>query len=77
MELSRQDHWSRLPFATPGDLPDSGIEPASLESPPLAGGLFANNATWEALYVYTHTYFFLLIFFCKYSLNTILHLVDK
>ena len=27
MELSRQKYWSRLPFPTAGDLPDSGIEP--------------------------------------------------
>ena len=33
MELSRQEYWSGLPFPSPGDLPDSGIEPASLASP--------------------------------------------
>ena len=27
MELSRQEYWSGLPFPTPGDLPDPGIEP--------------------------------------------------
>ena len=37
MEFSRQEYWSRFPVPTPGDLPDSGIEPASLESPALAG----------------------------------------
>ena len=26
----RQEYWSGLPFPTPGDLPDPGIEPASL-----------------------------------------------
>ena len=31
-----------------GDLPDSGIEPASLMSPALAGGFFTTSATWEA-----------------------------
>ena len=36
MEFSRQEYWSGLPFPTPGDLPDSGIEPTSLESPALA-----------------------------------------
>ena len=66
-----------MPFATPGDLLDPYIEPASLESPALADGFFATNATWEALSVYMHAYFFLLIFFCISSLNTILHLVDK
>ena len=25
-----QEHWSGLPFPTPGDLPNSGIEPMSL-----------------------------------------------
>ena len=26
MVLSRQEHWSGLPFPSPGDLPDPGIE---------------------------------------------------
>ena len=26
MELSRQEHWSGLPFPTPGDLPEPGTE---------------------------------------------------
>ena len=38
MEFSRQGNWSGLPFLTPGDLLDPGIEPASLVSPALAGG---------------------------------------
>ena len=29
MGFSRQEYWSGLPFPTPGDLPDLGIEPAS------------------------------------------------
>ena len=33
----------------PGDLPDTGIKPASLTSPALAGGFFTTSATWEAL----------------------------
>ena len=37
MEFSRQEYWSRLPFPTPGDLPDPGIEPVSLVSSALAG----------------------------------------
>ena len=28
MWFSRQEYWSRLPFPPPGDLPNSGIEPA-------------------------------------------------
>ena len=31
MEFSRQEYWSGLPFPSPGDLPDSGTEPRSLE----------------------------------------------
>ena len=38
MGFPRQEYWSGLPFPSPGDLPDSGIEPASLASPVLAGG---------------------------------------
>ena len=30
--FSRQEYWSGLPFPSPGDLPDSGIESASLMS---------------------------------------------
>ena len=29
MEFSRQQYWSGLPFPSPGDLPDQGIEPGS------------------------------------------------
>ena len=29
MGVSRQKHWSGLPFPSPGDLPDPGIEPGS------------------------------------------------
>ena len=37
MEFSRQEYWSGLPFPFPGDLPNPGIEPASLA---LASRLF-------------------------------------
>ena len=30
MGFSRQEYWSGLPFPSPGDLPDPGIEPGSL-----------------------------------------------
>ena len=29
MEFSRQEYWSGLPFPSPGDLPNPGIEPMS------------------------------------------------
>ena len=36
-----------MPFSR--DLPNSGIEPASLMSPALAGEFFTTSATWETL----------------------------
>ena len=54
MGFSRPEYWSRLPFPTPGDLPDPGIKPTSLGSPELAGGFFTNCTTWEAPYVPMH-----------------------
>ena len=29
MDFFRQENWSGLPFPSPGDLPDPGIEPVS------------------------------------------------
>ena len=49
MRFFRQEYWSGLPCPPPGDLPDPGIEPASLMSSALAGGFFTISATWEAL----------------------------
>ena len=43
MEFPRQEYWSGLPFPSPGDLPDPGIEPTSWVSPALAGGFFTTE----------------------------------
>ena len=43
MEFSRQEYWSGLPFPTPGDLPDPGMEPTSPLSSTLAGGFFTTE----------------------------------
>ena len=40
MGFSRQEYRSGLPFLSPGDLPDPGIEPMS---PALAGGFFTTE----------------------------------
>ena len=48
MGFSWQEYWSGLPCPPPRDLPDPGIELASLMSSALAGGLFTAGATWEA-----------------------------
>ena len=37
MRFPRQEYWNGLPFPSPGDLTDPGIEPTS---PALAGGFF-------------------------------------
>ena len=47
--FSRQEYWSGLPFPSPGNLPDPGIEPESLKSAALAGRFFTTAATREAL----------------------------
>ena len=48
MRFSRQEYWSGLPFPSPGDLPDPGVEPESLESPALASRFFTTSASWQA-----------------------------
>ena len=40
IEFSKQEYWSGLPFPTPGNLLDPGIEPSSLGPPALVGGFF-------------------------------------
>ena len=53
-EFSRQEYWNSLPFTTPRDRPDPGVEPLSLVSPALAGGFFTTRATWEVLMGHTY-----------------------
>ena len=47
--------WAAMP--APGDLPDPEIEPASLTSPVLTGGLFTTRTTWKPkeTYIYKQT----------------------
>ena len=48
--FSRQEYWSGLPFPSPGDLPDPGIEPRSptlqadalTSAPPVCGSGYRN-----------------------------------
>ena len=49
MGFPRPEYWSGLPFPSPGDLPDSGIEPTSLESPALVGGSFTTESTGKPI----------------------------
>ena len=48
MGFSRHEYWSGLPCPSPGDLPNPGTEPTSLEPPALAGGFFTTGTTWAA-----------------------------
>ena len=50
MEFSRQEYWSGVPFPTPVDLPDPGIEPASPVSPALAGRFFTTEPSGKPHY---------------------------
>ena len=44
MGFSRQEHWSGLPFPSPGDLPDPGIEP---RSPTLQADSLPSEPAWK------------------------------
>ena len=48
MGFSIQEHWSGLPFPSPGDLSDFGIKPESLVSPALAEGFFTTEPPGKA-----------------------------
>ena len=47
-ELSRQEYWSGVPFPSPEDPPDPGIEHESLVSPALAGRFFTTAPPGKA-----------------------------
>ena len=48
MGFSRQEYWSGLPFPSPGDLPDPGIEPTSLVWQADSLPLSHKGSLWEA-----------------------------
>ena len=47
MGFPRQEYWSGLPFPSPEDLPNPGIDPMSLESPAFAGEFFNQLSHWR------------------------------
>ena len=49
MGLSRQECWSGLPFPSPGDIPDPGIEPGS---PALQADALSSEPPGKPLYTY-------------------------
>ena len=54
MRFPRQEYWSRLPFFSPEDLSDSGIEPAS---PAQSGGFFTNEPPGQQFGGHVPSYF--------------------
>ena len=57
MEFSRQECWNGLTFPSLGDLPNPGVEPASLASPSLAGRCSTTNAMWVFTFMPMPYYF--------------------
>ena len=53
--FSKQEYWIGLPFLTPGDLPDPGIEPTALVSATLAGGFFTTVPPGKGMRMHTPT----------------------
>ena len=52
MGFPRQEHRNGLPFPSPGNLPDPGIEPVS---PALAGGFFTTEPPGKPVSIMTNT----------------------
>ena len=49
MQFPRQEYWSGLPFLSPRDRPNPGIELTAPESPALAGGRFTTEPPGKPL----------------------------
>ena len=58
MGFSKQEYWRGLPFPSPGDLPDPGIESMSLASLALAGGFFTTAAPGKPSSIF-------IVYYCK------------
>ena len=59
MDFSMEDYWSGLPFPSPGNLPDPGIEPISR----IAGRHFTILAIW--VYSIVQIFYFFTDHFCN------------
>ena len=72
MGFPRQDYWSGIPFPSPGDLPDLGIQPGS-------PALQADSLSTETAYcLIFHIYFskpFILCFWDCHFWSSFLHLL--
>ena len=62
MGFSRKEYWSGLPFHSPGDLPDPGIEPGS---PALqADSLLSEPPGKATIYTYSTDLYSYLYYLC-------------
>ena len=57
MILSRQNYWNGLPFPTPGELPNTGIEPTFPLSLELTGEFFTTELPGKPVMVHICIYF--------------------
>ena len=58
MGFSRQEYWSGLPFLSPGDLPNPGIEPGSLA---LQADALTSESPGKPSFIYKQIYILLYI----------------
>ena len=59
LEFSRQEHWSGLPFPSPGDLPDPEIE---LRSPALQADSLLSEPPGKPVCLYYYVLYFVMLF---------------
>ena len=64
MGFSRQEYWSGVPFPSPGDLPDSGIEPGS---PVLRVDALPSKPPGKPNYTYIYMYIYMYIYIYIYN----------
>ena len=59
VEFPRQEYCSGLPFPSPGDLPDPGIELTSPAFSALAGKFFTTKTCGKPIVCYVHQYIYI------------------
>ena len=64
MEFSRQEYSSGLPVPIQEGLPDSGIQPISLECPAMVARFFMTSTNWEVLFIPYLSFIFIFWIMC-------------
>ena len=67
MGFPRQEYWSGLPYSSPGDVLNPGIESTSLASPALPGRFFTTSTAWEALFIHPSIHYLFIHSFTLHS----------